>query len=387
MAEQAQTGVPAGTRVPLPVRRVVWRARSGTVEDLICRKAVPSTEVLAELVPEIAAATTAMAYPDNALRMLMAATDRAFRIHRPVLRSNVDPQVGLDELPWVRAVAPYRRGGDDARQQARAALVRLSDLALSGFPGTILPNPLVRELDALATEAGLDVPLVEELAADTFTGAFPVKFLRAAHLAASVLQRSLYARYYGIDYAAVLALDDVAPEPGSAQQTSGAFATLCRSRANAWGQFSVAADGAVIEQAQILTTHNLATVAAAFGAAPVLGWADLARRAFVSVCRLVQSLEHAHKRLRTVKDAAYAWRQMLFFLSLVPLDEQEDFVRWARREAAGRPRPSTERLAALLAGLDQVVTGGTLDDAAGRRFLGWSVGPHWLLAEQPVLDG
>jgi hypothetical protein len=386
-AEQAQTGVPAGTPVPLPVRRVVWRARSGTVEELICRKAISSADVLAELVPEIAAATTAMAYPDNALRMLMAATCRAFRAHRPVLLMDLPQQAGLDELPWVRAVAPHRRGGDDARQQARAALVRLSELALSGFPGTILPNPLVREFDALVTEAGLAVPLVAEPAADTFTGEFPANFLHAAQLAAGVLQGSLYARYYGIDYAAVLDLADVQSEPGSATTPSGGFAALCRFRANAWGQFSVAANGAVIEQAQILTTHNLATVAAAFGTAPVLGWADLARRAFTTVCRLVQSVEHTHRRLRTVKEAAYAWRQMLFFLSLVPLDEQERFVGWARQEAAARQGASADRLGALVAGLEHVVTGGDLDDVAGRRFLGWSVGPHWLLAEQPVLGG
>jgi hypothetical protein len=59
------------------------------------------------------------------------------------------PLVGrLDELPWVGAVAPYRRRDDRAPNGAHAALVRLGALALDAFPATVLPNPLIHELDA-----------------------------------------------------------------------------------------------------------------------------------------------------------------------------------------------------------------------------------------------
>jgi hypothetical protein len=94
------------------------------------------------------------------------------------------PLVGrLDELPWVGAVAPYRRRDDRAPNGAHAALVRLGALALDAFPATVLPNPLIHELDALATAAALDLPWVEELAADIFMGAFSAKFPAAAKIA------------------------------------------------------------------------------------------------------------------------------------------------------------------------------------------------------------
>jgi hypothetical protein len=66
--EAAAHAVPAGTAIPKPIRRVVQRATAGTVPELIGTGVVPSAEVLAELVPQIAATISAAAYPDPALR-------------------------------------------------------------------------------------------------------------------------------------------------------------------------------------------------------------------------------------------------------------------------------------------------------------------------------
>lgn len=81
-----------------------------------------------------------------------------------------------------------------------------------------------------------------------------------------MLSGSIYERYYGIDYAAVAAL----PEPAGRDRwpkPSDEFAVLCRERAGAGdqGRWSVAHNGTIIEQAQILTTHNLATLAGPLG--------------------------------------------------------------------------------------------------------------------------
>jgi len=86
----------------------------------------------------------------------MAATYRAFRARRSQLLLDLQHQVRLTELPWVRALRPYRQVGDDTRREADAALRRLGELALDGCPATLLPNPLVRELVALSREAGVD---------------------------------------------------------------------------------------------------------------------------------------------------------------------------------------------------------------------------------------
>jgi hypothetical protein len=99
MAEAAVHAVSAGTAIPEPIRRVVLPATAGTVPELIGAGVVPSAEVLAELVPQIAAMISAVAYPDPGLRNLVAATYRAFRRRRSLLLLDLQHQVRLSELP------------------------------------------------------------------------------------------------------------------------------------------------------------------------------------------------------------------------------------------------------------------------------------------------
>lgn len=261
---------------------------------------------------------------------------------------------------------------------------------MQGFPGTILPNPLVRELSVLARQADLGAPLVEELAADIFMGTFSPKFLKAARVAAELLGGTLYERYYGIDYTAVRNLAVVEASENTLRpyeaRTSPGFAALCVERAGGPGSWSVAENGKVIEQAQILTTHNLATLVHAVGIRPEDGWDVLALRSFHSVCRLTSRL-HGHPRpLATVKDAAYAWRQMLFHLSLCEPAAQARVLACLGDEASRHPTHVADRLAPAVVGLRLVADGrefdadGRLDDGRGRRFLGWTTDGHWLLA-------
>jgi hypothetical protein len=303
---------------------------------LIERGIVPSAEVLAELIPPIAAATVSQAYGDERLAALMAANYEAFRRRRSLLLLDLEHQVHVEELPWVQAVAPYRETGDGA--EARAALIRLAELALDAFPATILPNALISELDVLAREAGLDLPLTEELAADIFMGRFSKKFVRAARLAGEQLEGSLYARYYDIDYTAL-------------PDTPEAFGELClarapRSRKASW----VAGNGMVIEQAQILTTHNLAALVSI---GVELDYAAVADRCLDRALALA-----TRPRLtgRKHKDLAYAWRQLVFFLSHT---DAEAFIRGARERVA------RTRLEPALQGLE------TLDPSL--RLLGWRI--------------
>ena len=316
----------------------------------------------------------------------MAAAYTAFRHRRSLLLVNLEHQVRFEELPWVKAVEGYRDTGDHAGQEAMVQVLRhLAELALQGWPATVLPNALVRELGTLARTGGITLPLVEELAADIFTGTFTPKFLAAAKDAGALLDGTLYAAYYDIDYAAVAALDASPGQPG--RRDCPEFSDLCRTRADItkhrWP--SVAEGGMVIEQAQILTTHNLATLAGPVGARPEPGWADLARRSFTAFCRLIARLHGNPHPLTTVKDAAYAWRQALFYLSLAEPGEQTALVSWLGEETTRQPEHIRARLAPVAAGLRLIHAGGafgtdgTLDDGAARRFLGWDT-RHWMLA-------
>lgn len=381
-AEEAEkTGVRAGTAIPDTLVHVVERALSAPVATLVERGIVPSAEVLAELVPQLVASTTALAYHDASLRTLMAAVYRAFANRRSLLLLNLEHQVKLDELPWVQAVSEYRLPSSDTSGNAKAALAELGALTLRAFPGTIVPNPMLQELHALARQSAVPVVFTEELAADIFMGTFSAKFLRAAQNAGELLEDSLYARYYGIDYAALGPVDDARKERGLAAATSGTFAALCRERAgDTSGRSWVAANGMVIEQAQILTTQNLATLVHPGGVEPADGWAHLARKAFTVTCRLVGRIPSEARPLATIKDGAYAWRQCLFFLSLCSLPEQFAVIAWMQDEADRRPPTTTTRLAPVLTGLRHVFTGGSLDTPppGARRFLGWSNGGHWM---------
>ncbi|MFJ2744844.1 hypothetical protein ACIO3O_34890 [Streptomyces sp. NPDC087440] len=386
--EAGESGLPAGAPLPVPVRRVVEGTLSAPLATLVERQLVPSAEVLAELVPQLVASTTARTYEDGPLRTLAAATYRAFRNRRSLLLLNLAHQVRVDELPWVRAVAAHRSPDADA---ALDALRELAGTAVRAFPGTILPNPLVRELSVLARQAELDAPLVEELAADIFMGTFSPKFLKAAQVAAELLEGSLYARYYGIDYAALREPPVARPDKGSrpgrkTPRTAPDFAALCATRAGGGAHsWSVAANGKVIEQAQILTTHNLATLVHRVGVRPGEGWDALALRCFTTVCRLTARVQGSPWPLPTVKDAAYAWRQMLFHLSLCAPAARDRVLAGLSAEAARHPAHVAARLAPALAGLRLVVSGGefaadgTADSGRAQRFVGWSTGGHWML--------
>ncbi|WP_328505349.1 hypothetical protein [Streptomyces sp. NBC_00391] len=389
--ESRETGLPAAAALPPTIGQVVESALSAPLGTLVERGVVPSAEVLAELVPQLVAATTAQAYRDEALRSLMAANYRAFRNRRSLLLLNLERQVRVEELPWVRAVSGQRSAvqGTSDGDGALTVLRQLGELAVQAFPGTILPNPLVRELGVLERECDLGAPFVEELAADIFMGTFSPKFLTAARIAGELLGGTLYERYYGIDYAAIRNL--AIAEAGTAlirshgARTSPGFARLCAERAGTTsGAWSVAANGTVIEQAQILTTHNLATLVHRVGIVPRPGRADLTRRCFVTVCRLTARVHHHPRPLGTIKDAAYAWRQMVFHLSLCPTEDQRRIIADLDEETARHSAQVATRLAPALAGLALVAEGGTFggdgttDGGRARRFLGWSTDGHWM---------
>ncbi|MDX3075517.1 hypothetical protein [Streptomyces sp. MI02-7b] len=383
--EARESGLPAGTVLPPAIRRVVEAALSAPIRTLVERGVVPSAEVLAELVPQLVAAARARAYPDPALRHLVAADYRAFRNRRSLLLLGLAHQVRVEELPWVRAVEGHR-APEESREPAEIVLRELGELAVQAFPGTLVPNPLVRELGVLSRQAESGAPFVEELAADIFEGTFTPKFLTAARVAAELLGGSLYERYYAIDYAAVRNLaiteTDKALTRAGARLGAGspAFAELCAQRAGraGTGGRSVAANGMVIEQAQILTTHNLATLVGHVGITPEPGWDVLARRCFTTVCRTTARVHNNPRPLPTIKDAAYAWRQMLFYLSLCGPDVQAEFIAHLDGEAARHPGHVAARLAPALTGLRHVAAGGTAEDGTGRRFLGWTTTRHWL---------
>ncbi len=374
-------GIPA---LPRQIARKAARCAEAPPEQLIRDGVIPSAETLARVVPQMAARVRGSSIEDAALRRVYEGTYLAFRRRRSLLLLDLASQVRLSELPWISAVEPWVGSNRASADAARQTLARVAVLALESFPHTVIPNKLVTEVRTLASAAGPSLPFVNELASDIFMGAFSETFLRAAHLAARRLRGSLYERYYGVPYDRVLRLDDLEKQGFGVASSSG-LGRLCEELAGTpeRARWSVARNGTIIEQAQIITTQNLATLfeldEVSRALHPLLP--TLARRCFEWVCRELRMRGSHPSALRTAKNAAYAWRQMVFYLSLAGDGEPDEFLRWAAEQLDAGSAEFRTRFAPAMAGLRAVVNGEVLGKGSnGRRFLGWSLGPHWILA-------
>lgn len=393
-AESAR--VPAGSPIPAYLLDKAARAVQAPVGELVERGIIGSAEVLAEVLPQITAQVLAADFDDAGLRELYGQAYAAFRRRRSVLLLNLEHQVRFAELPWIAAVQPFRIKDARAGRAARQTLEQVTLLALTSFPQAIVPNPLVAEMTALAARAGLSsVPLTEEVAADIFMGTFTGKWRRAAAVASESLDGTLYARYYDL------------PGPGTwsgspagrggtrwGKETAEDFAALCAARAEearapGGGGSYVGANGAILEQAQILTTHNLAQLVEALDLRGQIAEAapELADRAFGWLAgRLGIRPDNHHARLQAVKNAAYAWRQAIYFLSLCDHDAQAEGLARLRGHFRAASEDLQSRFGPAVDGLAHVIADGRFDSsgraprpATGRRFLGWAAGSHWVL--------
>ena len=151
---------------------------------------------------------------------------------------------------------------------------------------------------------------------------------------------------------------------------------------------SPAVNGMIIEQQQILTTQNLAVVFGGLDLAEAFEdrLEDLAERCFAWVCRRHQvQTEEWHARLIVLKNTAYAWRQMVFFLALLPSDKVQTFLSWAEDFLLEQEVYFQIRFRPAMLGLVLAAEGRSLDDPSATRqkarcFLGWSKERHWLLS-------
>jgi hypothetical protein len=389
--EEARTGLPAGSAIPAAVERKVRRCLLDTPEGLVERRIVTSGETLARVIPNFTAALRAQAFPDPRVARLYASIDLAFRNRRSLLLLNLESQVKLGELPWIRSIDRYRPANATNPALAAQALKELVILTLSSFPQAILPNQLLKDFRALVRTAELDLPLTEELAADIFMGDFAAGFSRAARLAAagSVVEDSVYSRYYDLNCRELLRL---VPEPAPAAAPGtialqpvprSPLVEICeqRARPDESAGFSVARNGMILEQAQILTTHNLAAFFEAFRLAddPAMNLPAMAEHCFRWICQRQQvPSPKPHARLIMLKNTAYAWRQMIFFLAATPASRVDDFLIWAGGHLSQQTPDFRFRFEPVFAGLQQAHAAGPGGKAPADilRFTGWSQGSH-----------
>ncbi|WP_146848250.1 hypothetical protein [Brevifollis gellanilyticus] len=377
-----------GSSLPESIVWKVGRARCDTLDNLVSKRVLTSGDSLALVLPKVTAEIHAAEIKDDALRRVQADVYRAFRKRRSLLLLNLESQIRIEELPWVAVIEPWRSKTEDTRQAAVSALRDIASTALTAFPQAILPNRLVREFSGLARQAGLDLPLVEEIASDIFMGEFGPKFLHAAKAAAGELQGTLYHFYYNADFDNVLAMEVPSPETARrswwnlAMGTSqDPFSQLCWKRAKIDNSKAghPAANGMVIEQQQILTTQNLSVLIETLNL-PVDREAAAIRCWLWIIRRLRQRSGNHHARLIMVKNAAYAWRQMIYFLSGLTQNAQREFLYRAGLFLSFEPNSLQEVLQPLIAGLQRAMKGQCPESPPDSHLLlGWTTGRHWLI--------
>lgn len=371
--------------LPWHLRRLALRCWQAPLQDLLEERLFSSSEAMANVLSQLTAHAHSMTISDPELRFLYRSIYLSFSRRRSLLLVNLEAQVRLDELPFIKAIDSARSHKEKTRSELEKLLKQLSFLTLSYFPQALLPNKLVQELQNLSSKALLDIPWTKELAADIFMGEFSKPFLKAAQLAAKLLEGSLYERYYDIPYKDILNLDPQTPEGAHA------FSKLCWKRATlASRPASILENARVIEQAQILSTHNLATIFGALGQKDELKakLLTMAERSFKEVCRLQRHChQHSwHNQLIYIKNSAYAWRQQVFYLSFCSSEELERHLENAHKILK---HSLNLKLAPLLmpalTGLEAIIQGSSFDDSGytakgrGRRLLGYTSDKHWLM--------
>ena len=363
--------------VPLKICKIISRAQIASIPELIGQGIVPSAEVMAGLAPQLTAFEISKDFSDEDLGVLLAETFKAFCRRRSLLLMDLSSQIRFDELPWVKPMIDKRLSSGSYTEAA----LRLAAYAIDYFPGVVLPNPLVEQLNALYSLADGRRPFLAELAADIFTGRFTQKYDDAALTAAGILQGSLYDRYYCLGYENIEKRSTkVSGKPGKPNLSTllePAVEEQMAKSGEPGGSFIVR-NGMMIERAQIITTHNLATLVVE-KVKLEHSYNELALLSFAHSCglitRSIETKKHGAGYLHALKNAAYAWRQALFFLSLSPEKSVEETMHKAEDLFLRRLGPDiTQSLFNRL----KVSLYSECSFESARPFFGWVSEPHWM---------
>ena len=361
---QSEAGpeAPMNADIPHTIQRKTFAALQGSIGALITGGQISSPEVFAKVLPQITAQVQASGFDDEDKAAVFSECYKAFHKRRSLLLLNLESQIRITEIPWVKTLLVSRKDRPEDSDLSRTALTEFASLTLTHFPHVQFPNPLIEQMHDLAKRAKITTPLLPEIAADIFMGRFSQRFEKAAQHTAKYYEGTLYARYYNL------------PK----QIPNGAFDKLCAERAEPPSRqgWSAAQNGTIIEQGLILTSHNMAALFSGLDLSK-LECGELALKCFVWICeRLTAVPPSYHAELISLKNSAYAWRQMIALLSELPQKELQDTIEKIFVHLAGTSASFQNRLRPVMNGL--YVAGIKSKHLTERsdQFLGWTVGRH-----------
>ena len=370
------------TGLPLKVKCLLDKIRPRTVPELLERGDIGSAELLARKNLEISPLKGCEVITDQALATLSAQVEQAFNRRRSLLLLDLGTQVTVDELPWVQALRAITPIDQSKNAELANKLIRETvTQTFEYFPQTILTNVFLKSLKqftkGLASHQTINFPLTEELASDIFMHRFSDKYLHAAIIASHLMQGTLYEKYYGLDYVGVSELKTADKFYEECLKLSGAY-VHSRSWFDRDGSehlirnASPSNSGKVIEWQQIITTHNLATLTDALNLQELLA-GEYGHKLSEKVTNwLVQQLSTKPKVLDNEailhrnKNIAYALRQLLFFMSFQPVNEQFVVLNKLKSIPQHQANPQADR---LISRLEAVITNSVTEQE--KPFVGW----------------
>eukprot|EP00744_Colponema_vietnamica_P013013 GILI01018254.1.p1 GENE.GILI01018254.1~~GILI01018254.1.p1 ORF type:complete len:651 (-),score=126.36 GILI01018254.1:100-1836(-) len=370
---------------PPSIVRAVRRAVAAPLEQLVQDKTIVSAEMIASVLPQMLSAAVGECIEDPTARRLYAQLASAFARRRSLLLLNMEKQVRVEELPWARPLLSLIKRDDT--KQCEAVVKEAVRCFLAHYPETITPNRLVSALKMIMrTGTFTKANIVEELATDIFQNCFSPNFDAAALQASRMMKGTIYSRYYGLEdiygrmeEAYAKSQEEIeyirsgkaeadrkeaerlriGKEAEAEAKGMGYFqkalnwvkatgskysqkfyfdarhATLDKlilfglatekmadwQRVHSGGMYNTVQNGQVIEAAMVITTHNLAQLVDACGGMKDFDFRKAAVSTWTSIISLLES--PPTNQLHGVRDVAYMWRQLLFYLSQLEGQEQQ----------------------------------------------------------------
>jgi hypothetical protein len=313
------------------LRRRLSLAMAMTCEELYNSDLVGSPEAMAAPLATFASEALASCVHDDSAQYLYKQLHRSFLGRRSLLLLNFASQVRITALPWVAALDLELDTSQLKSQdlsEINAFVRRTVGLSIRRYGESPMRNPFVRVLGILFKATGTECVLLEELAADIFEGGFVRKFAQIHDQAKVLLAGSCYDRYYNI---CEISLHQE-KHPRSSK-TPDTFSPLCKARAERNQSANrhksyVACNGMVIEQAQILTTHNMATLFDTYSlASDLANWdvPSIIRRGLHLILKKLHRVHSIETRTAQVsgsigpllRDVGGLWRQLVFWFTIL----------------------------------------------------------------------
>lgn len=358
---------PIMTEISEKTVKILSHGIEAPLEELIEKGIISSSEEAAHLADKIKSKIASSKYVDHELTQLIFCLYLAFGRRRSLLLLNYGKQVQSKDLPWMNPAlfSNTEQISIEDRSQETANLLFLS--VMKAFPHVILPNMFIGKLKSILEGNKPYLPLTKELAADIFEGGFAPVFAHSAVKSANLLKGTLYERYFNLSGVfSDLSLDD------SNQNKLDNFTSFCKNRSATSSSWFTTKNGGIIEQQQIITTHNLAALVSYFNLQDKIDWNTLAMKTWKFILKAVSNHSAIKdKPLPHQKNIAYAWRQLVFYLSFLPPERQQTVAKVMKNECSSKLKQEEAKWynQMFIGPLEEAVKGNTPQETV----LGWTI--------------